>query len=194
MTDKHGKKDQRHAESGVEIDPGLLFPVGRVVGFVGLAGSMKLRPSSNNPALLLDIKTVQVACADGSIKEAQVKEIHLHRRMLLLKLEGHADRNSVEQYVDCHISTTRQQLRDLDENEWWVDDLKGLEVFTTRGVLVGTISDIVGANAELLEITKIDSPGQEPVLVPFVQSLVPTVDLKAGRVEVVDLPGLLDPE
>jgi ribosomal 30S subunit maturation factor RimM len=61
-------------------------------------------------------------------------------------------------------------------------------------VLVGTISDVVGANAELLEITKIDSTGEEPVLVPFVQSLVPTVDLKAGRVEVVDLPGLLDPE
>lgn len=191
---KQERKSQRYTENGAGIDQGLLFPVGKVVGFQGLAGAMKLRPSSNNPALLLDIKTVQLALNDGTIKEANVREIRLERRMVLLKLEAHADRTSVEQYMDCHVSTTRQQLRDLDENEWWVDDLKGLEVFTTAGVLVGTISDIVGNNAELLEITKIHSAGEEPVLVPFVQSLVPTVDVKAGRVEVVDLPGLLDPE
>ena len=32
------------------------------------------------------------------------------------------------------------------------------------------------------------------VLVPFVEALVPEVDLTAGRVVVADRPGLLDPE
>lgn len=169
-----------------------LFPVGKVVGFHGLRGVMKIKPSSNNPQLLLDIESVQIVLPGGSIEEATVDSVYLEKRMLFLKLKECADRTAAEKYVDASISTTRAQLRNLDANEWWVDDLIGLPVFTTDGAEIGTISDIIGANSELLEIKKKDAPGEEPILVPFVEALVPLVDIEARRVEVVALPGLLD--
>ncbi len=171
---------------------GSLFPVGKVVGMQGLGGYMKVKPSSNNPKLLLDIKEVQVVSTSGTIEELTVEDIYLDRRLLLIKLKECLDRTSAEKHMGSSISTTRDQLRDLSENEWWVEDLIGLPVFTTDGAEVGTVSDVIGPKSELLEITRIDSPGKEPILVPFVEALVPLVDIEGRRVEVVNLPGLLD--
>lgn len=190
-------KNKAHLGKNSEIDASLpgadsLFPVGKVVGMHGLRGIMKIKPSSNNPQLLLDIETVQVVLPNGTIEEANVDTIYLEKRMLFLKLKECVDRTAAEKYLDASISTTRAQLRNLEENEWWVDDLIGLPVFTTDGVEVGTVSDIIGANSELLEIKKKDNSSAEPILVPFVEALVPVVDIVARRVEVVALPGLLD--
>jgi len=190
-------KNKAHLGKNSEIDASLpgadsLFPVGKVVGMHGLRGIMKIKPSSNNPQLLLDIETVQVVLPNGTIEEANVDTIYLEKRMLFLKFKECVDRTAAEKYLDASISTTRAQLRNLEENEWWVDDLIGLPVFTTDGVEVGTVSDIIGANSELLEIKKKDNDEAEPILVPFVEALVPVVDIIARRVEVVALPGLLD--
>lgn len=190
-------KNKAHLGKNSEIDASLpgadsLFPVGKVVGMHGLRGIMKIKPSSNNPQLLLDIETVQVVLPNGTIEEANVDTIYLEKRMLFLKLKECVDRTAAEKYLDASISTTRAQLRNLEENEWWVDDLIGLPVFTTDGVEVGTVSDIIGVNSELLEIKKKDNDEAEPILVPFVEALVPVVDIIARRVEVVALPGLLD--
>lgn len=191
-------KDRARMETNSDPDatqPGgdSLFPVGKVVGMHGLNGVMKIKPSSNNPQLLLDIEKVQIVLPGGTIEEADVDKVYLEKRMLFLKLKNCLDRTAAERFLDASISTTRAQLRNLDENEWWVDDLVGLPVYTTDGAEVGTISDIIRASGELLEITKKDAPDSEPVLVPFVEALVPLVDIVNRRVEVVALPGLLDP-
>ncbi|MDZ4837785.1 MAG: ribosome maturation factor RimM [Candidatus Melainabacteria bacterium] len=166
------------------------FPVGKIVGFIGLKGDMKIRPETNNPELLLDIDDVEVL-RGGQRQKFEVTQIKLEKRMLILKLKGFIDRTSVEHFMDSLVFTTREQLNELDEEEWWVDDLVGLPVFTPDGNQVGTVNGITGANGELLEVKSLKSEGT--MLIPFVKALVPVVDMKARRIEVVDLPGLLEP-
>jgi 16S rRNA processing protein RimM len=166
------------------------FPVGKIVGFIGLRGDMKIRPETNNPELLLDIDDVEVLRGGQRLKY-EIADIKLEKRMLVIKLKGFADRTSVEHFMDSLVYTTREQLNELDEEEWWVDDLVGLAVFTPDGNQVGTVSGITGANGELLEVKSSTKEGT--ILIPFVKALVPIVDIKGRRVEVVDLPGLLEP-
>jgi 16S rRNA processing protein RimM len=166
------------------------FPVGKIVGFLGLKGDIKIRPETNNPELLLDIDDVEVL-RGGQRQKFEITDIRLEKRMLILKLKGFPDRTSVEHFMDSLVYTTREQLNELDEEEWWVDDLVGLPVFTPDGNQVGTVNGITGANGELLEVQSLKSSGT--ILIPFVKALVPVVDMKARRIEVVDLPGLLEP-
>ncbi len=166
------------------------FPVGKIVGFHGLRGEVKIRPETNNPLLLLDIDDVEILAGKERLR-VEIKDVKLEKRMLYIKFENYSDRTSVEHFLDAQVFTTRDQLNELEEDEFWVNDLVGLAVFTTDGKEVGTISGITGNSAELLEVSSKDN--KETYLVPFVRALVPTVDLKAGRVEVVDLPGLLEP-
>jgi 16S rRNA processing protein RimM len=166
------------------------FPVGKIVGFHGLKGEVKIRPQTNNPLLLLDIDDVEII-AGKERHRVEVKDVKLEKRMLFIKFEHYPDRTSVEHLLDAQVFTTRDQLNELEEDEFWITDLIGLSVYTTEGREVGTISGITGNSAELLEVSSVDK--KETYLVPFVKALVPTVDMKARRVEVVDLPGLLEP-
>jgi ribosomal 30S subunit maturation factor RimM len=67
-----------------------------------------------------------------------------------------------------------------------------MKVYTTDGTFIGTVCDALGKEGEFLEIRKGEDVEGDTVLVPFVRQLVPVVDLKAGKIEVVNLPGLFD--
>lgn len=166
------------------------FSVGKIVGFLGLRGEIKIRPSTN-ARLVLGMDLVEIKLPSQPAFKAGIASIRFDKKMLIVKFEGYEDRTSVEHLDGADVFTSRDQLDELDDDEWFIKDLVGLAVFTTDGKEVGKVSNIVGENGELLEISKLDKP-DGTVLVPFVKALVPVVDMSQKRIEVVDLPGLLD--
>jgi 16S rRNA processing protein RimM len=166
--------------------------VGKVTGMHGLKGTLKVRCDFNNPALLMSAKKVLFTKGDEVISDSEIERIRFEKGVLYLGLKGHSSREDVEKYIGLDVLFCRSELPELDENEWWVSDLVGVKVYTTKGELIGSVSDVLGERGELLEITKCGATDAEPILVPFVKQLVPVVDLRLGRIEVEPLPGLLD--
>lgn len=76
--------------------------------------------------------------------------------------------------------------RDLGDDEFWPDDLAGLEVRPGGGVVKAVT---YGPSQDRLVIER-DGLTFE---VPFVDGLVPVVDIDGGYVEVVELEGLSEP-
>jgi 16S rRNA processing protein RimM len=164
-----------------------LFNVGVVTGVKGLRGDLKLKLAGNFD-LLDNIKTVMVCTTDGARQIAHVRSFKSEQKLVLLGLKEFEDRTAGEGIIGASIYTERAQLNELSEDEWWLDDLIGLKAFTVEGRELGTVTAVFGETSQLLEITL----GDDSHLVPFVKALVPVVDIKGGRVEIVDLPGLLD--
>ena len=78
-------------------------------------------------------------------------------------------------------------------------DLMGLAVILqATGDSIGTVTDIYRAGNDLLEVTLTPSPDADPqpsprtVLIPFVEAIVPVVDLTRQCVEITPPGGLLD--
>ena len=85
------------------------------------------------------------------------------------------------------------QARPEDPEEFYDHQLTGLTaVVSGTEERVGEVTEVLHSGAQDLLVVRRDD-GRE-VLVPFVSALVPQVDLVAGRLHVVDQPGLLDPE
>jgi len=76
----------------------------------------------------------------------------------------------------------------LDEDEYLISDLVGLDAFDTSGHKVGIV-DIVGENkaSDLISIRK---PDGRTFMVPFVKELVPVVDLMNNRIVINLIEGL----
>lgn len=173
------------------------FLVGTVVGFQGLKGEVKVKTSTNSPELLLDISSVRIEYARGmrpsnGQETLTVRGARIDRRLLVLSFEELDDRTAAEHLESARLFAQEEELLPLEEEEYWVKDLVGLDVFTTDGAEVGKVVSIIPSGNDILEIAPIDSPPGKTILVPFVKEIVPIVDMKRKRIEVVAVPGLLE--
>ena len=94
--------------------------------------------------------------------------------------------------VSVDIGTRNFAFTVYDEGftEFHLLDLLGLEArLSADGAVIGTVSDLISGGNELLEITT--SEGRK-LLVPFVEAIVPEVQLEEGWLLLTPPPGLLE--
>lgn len=130
-----------------------------------------------------------VFTTDPDIGELTLERARWHRDRLLLTFAEIADRTRAEEVRNTLLLV--DSADDVVEDDAWsVDELVGLAVvLAADGTPVGTVSDLtVGAMQDLLHV---DTPAGDEVLVPFVEEIVPEVDLEAGRALLTPPPGLL---
>lgn len=118
-----------------------------------------------------------------------VRAARLHNGIQLLAFEEAPDRTAAEGLRGIRL------LAPPDEEEsdaWYAEDLVGMVVVDTSGATVGRVAQVhLRPAQDLLEVTK---EGGGSAYLPFVDEIVPEVDVDAARI-VVDPPaGLLDLE
>lgn len=108
---------------------------------------------------------------------------------LLVRFEGVEDRSAAEALRGTVLVVPAERRRPLGDDEFWPDELIGLEVRLVTGAVVGSVVDVVEGPAQhRLVIETLDGTVSE---VPFVVPLVPRVDVEAGFLTVVEMEGLL---
>jgi 16S rRNA processing protein RimM len=181
--------------------------IGEIVGFHGLRGEVKLRTGgvdSKAVELLSESDSDESNCLiclkTGKEIPAAIKSVRDHKGNLLLSFAEYPDRTAVEKLLGGQVFIEHTANIELAKDEWWESDLVGMQVFTEEGLLVGVIGSVIPGPSTTLEVIPdpkfVDMSRSEgkTILIPFVESLVPTVDIKAKKVQVVDLPGLLEPQ
>jgi len=126
---------------------------------------------------------------EGTPRVLTVASSRWHSGRLLVRFDGLDDRTAAEGTRGLVLVTDvpPDELPE-DEGEYYDRQLVGLEVVTTSGAPVGRVLDVIHPGPQdLLEV----STAAGPRLVPFVEALVPEVDLAAGRLVVAEVPGLL---
>lgn len=109
-----------------------------------------------------------------------------HRDRLLLTFAEISDRTRAEEVRNTLISVEADDSD--DDSAWYVADLIGLDVIENDTV-IGIVADVINNPAQdLLEITL--HSGAE-ALIPFVEEIVPHVDIDSGTVTITPPAGLL---
>lgn len=113
-----------------------------------------------------------------------------HSGRLLVRFLGIDDRTAAEALtgVVVEADVDPDETPDSDE-EFYDHQIVGLRVVSADGATIGTVESVSHLPAQDLLTVRTD--GGE-VLVPFVEALVPEIDLDAGTLTVADVPGLLD--
>lgn len=160
--------------------------VGTIGRAHGLKGEVTVRVQTDYPdERFASGAVVRRDAADGP--ELRVVTSRWQGPVLLVGFEGHRDRSSAETLRGVQLWARVEAGAD-DEGDFHDAALIGLDV-RAGGRSVGRIGSVVHNPAQDLLVIGTD---QGERLVPFVTELVPTVDLDAGYVEVIALPGLLE--
>lgn len=99
------------------------------------------------------------------------------------------DRTAAERLSGVQLLIDQADRRPLEPGEYWPDQLQGLDVLMDATV-VGAVTDVVFGPQIRLLITLSDGGQAE---VPFVEALVPEVDIDGGFLRVATVEGLLSP-
>jgi 16S rRNA processing protein RimM len=168
--------------------------VGRIVKPHGIRGELVVEPRTDSVEFRFAVGNVlSASLRDGSKRELTVAAARAHSGRLLVVVDGVADRDTAEALRGTLLLAPEADLPPTeDPDEFYDHELEGLSVFTTDDTLIGVIAEVLhGGGSDLLLVHR---EGGGEVLVPFVIQIVPTVDVRAGRV-VIDPPeGLLDQE
>jgi 16S rRNA processing protein RimM len=106
--------------------------------------------------------------------------------MLVARVAGVSTRDAAEALKGVEIFARRDQLPPPDEDEFYYEDLVGLEAVDAAGERIGRVVSLTNHGAgDVLEIAPAD--GGETLLLPFTKSVAPRIDFDAGRI-VIERP------
>ncbi len=130
-----------------------------------------------------------VFTTDPDIGPLTLERARWHRDRLLLTFDEVGDRSRAEEVRNTEILIDGAD-DEVEDDAWRVEELVDLAVHLTDGTRVGTVTDLtVGVMQDLLHMRTMAG---EDVLVPFVEEIVPEVDLDQRRVLLTPPPGLID--
>jgi 16S rRNA processing protein RimM len=117
----------------------------------------------------------------------RVTRVAGHLARPLLRLEGCERREDAEALRGAELMIARGAAPDLEEDEWWAEDLEGCTV-RDGGRAVGVVSALLALpSCEVLEVARAVPAGQPPaapLLVPLVRDAVRSVDVARREIDV----------
>jgi 16S rRNA processing protein RimM len=164
--------------------PPELLLAGRAGKPHGLSGELYVTPISDDPRRF-EPGAVLVG-AGGEL--LTVERSRSHHERFLIKFEGVDDRTAAEAKRGP-LYVRPDDVRTLEENEWWEHELIGMRVEDPEGRDLGRITGVMSRVAQ--DLLVIETPAGER-MVPLVEAIVREIDRESRRAVVDAPPGLLD--
>lgn len=165
-----------------------LYIVAQVLRPHGRRGEVVLRPLTDHMETLTSAAIVYLGLKAD--KAVAVEGIRLHKSSPLLKLEGVNDMDAATALRGQDICIPLEELEPLQEGEYFLHDLVGLAVIDHQGQEVGPVEHILETGGPPI----LAGPGRsgKEFMVPFASGTIDEVDLEAGTIRLIDLPGLIE--
>jgi 16S rRNA processing protein RimM len=165
--------------------------VGRISRAHGVHGEVRLTPDSDNPERFVPGAVLYARPGRAGLAvpaEPQqirltVEDVRGHGAFPIVAFQEVPDRNQAEALSGYILEVPSTELPDLDEDEFYPFDLQGLEVRLPDGTVAGRVVEAVESPAHAILIVGLT--GGREVMLPFVEAVVPEVDVPAGFVVVV---------
>jgi 16S rRNA processing protein RimM len=174
---------------------GTEYLVGVAVRAHGLRGELVVELHTDSPGeRFAEGATLIAQRAGAPAGTLTVESARPHSGRMLVRFVEAPDRDAADALRGTRLLVAADALpAPADDDEFHVHQLEGLRAELEDGTVVGTVREVVhGPGGELLVLTR--QEGGPDVLVPFVQAIVPTVDLDGGRIVLTPPEGLLDAE
>ena len=164
------------------------FEIGHISNTHGLKGEMKVRPFTEDKKRYEELKKILINIKD-EYKEYEIESVRYQKDVVLFKLKGVDDIETAEKLKNHYISITREDAKNLQNNEYFIADLIGSEIFENEE-LIGILDDVFTAGAS--DVYVIKRKGKKDLLLPALKSIIKNVNVENKRIDVEIPRGLED--
>ncbi|MBR2129775.1 ribosome maturation factor RimM [Aerococcus sp.] len=170
------------------------YLVGKIVNTQALRGEVRVMATTDFPEERFKIgATLAIFNGNKLVETVEVDGHRLHKNFNLLHFKGKDNINDVEKFkgFDLKVAGTEREADELDENEFYYDDIIGLEVYTTDEIYLGKVREITSLPSN--DVWAIQRPNKgKDILIPYIEDIVLEIDLADNRVVIDPMDGLID--
>ena len=146
----------------------ILLTLGVVIGTHGIVGELKVRPVTDVPEQFEHLPAVFVG---DETRPRKVQNVRLHSGNVLLKLRGIANPEDAATFRGQPIRISGRDALPLEEGEFLLYQLIGLDVFDEAGTKLGTTVDLIETGARDVFVIRPEGEGPD-LLLPNIEDAV----------------------
>ena len=161
--------------------------VGVISSTHGIRGEVKVFPTTDDPMRFKKLKKVLLDTGRERV-ELEVQSVRFFKQFAIVKFKGIDNINDIEKYKGKGIFVPREDAVPLDEDEYYIADLIGMEVFTEDGHF-GVVRDVMETGANEVYIVESDEHGE--VLIPAIRQCVLDVNVEEKKMKIRLMDGLI---
>lgn len=165
-----------------------LLQVGVITTTHGVRGEVKVFPTTDSAERFQDLDYVILDAGREQIR-LEIQGVKFFKNLAILKFKGIDNINDIEKYKGKGLWIPREEAQPLGENEYYVADLQGLQVYLENGTLFGILKDVMETGANDVYIVTTED-GKE-VLLPAIKECIREVNIEEGKMMIHLMDGLL---
>lgn len=166
-----------------------LLRVGVISSTHGIKGEVKVFPTTDDANRFKKLKEVILDTGKEQLT-LHVESVKFFKQFVILKFKEYNNINDIEIYKGKDLLVTRENAVPLNEGEYFITDMIGLNVVTDEGEDFGTLTDVLQTGANDVYVVKMKN-GKEALL-PAIDQCVLDVNLETSTIKVHIMEGLLD--
>ena len=146
--------------------------MGKVLVPYGVNGWVKVYSFTEKLESFLTYKKLYLSKDQKNWLEIKAKEIKVHGKTIIAKFSEIADRTQAENYKNYLIGVPKDCLPQLNDNQYYWNDLIGFEVFNLQNVSFGLVNTYIETGANDVIVVK----GDRERLIPYTSMTVLKID------------------
>jgi len=163
--------------------------VGEIVNTHGIKGEVRVQSLTSNPGeRYAEGSKLVIKMSENNYQPITVKSHRVHKSFDLLTFEGYENINEVEQFKGKMLQVDSASRADLDEDEYYTNQIIGTDVLDEDGQKIGRLKEIMFYPAN--DVWVIERPEKDDLFLPNIESVVLNVDIEKEEIMVHVLEGL----
>jgi 16S rRNA processing protein RimM len=163
--------------------------VGVITATHGIKGEVKVFPLTDDVSRFKDLKKVYLD-TKKEVLTLEITSVKFFKNQAILKFKGIDTINDIEKYKHCELLIDRSDAVPLEEDEYFIADLIGLDVYTEENESLGKTVDVITTGANDVYVIKGEKYGE--ILIPAIKECILKIDIKESKLFVHLLDGLLE--
>ena len=165
-----------------------LLKVGVITTTHGVRGEVKVYPTTDDAERFLDLDYVMLDTGK-EYRRLDIKNVRFFKNLAILKFDGIDNINDIEKYKGCSLWIPREEAQELEEDEYYIADLIGMDVVLEDGSKFGTLKDVMETGANDVYVVE-DAKGEE-ILLPAIRECILDVDVEKNIMTIHLMKGLI---
>ncbi|HSQ88670.1 ribosome maturation factor RimM [Romboutsia sp.] len=164
------------------------FKIGQIVNTQGLKGEVRVYTYTDDIDRFDELETFYLG--KDREKTWEVEKVRYKGNMVIMKIKGIDRVEDAEKLKNKFMYVSREDSRELQEGEFFISDMIGMDVYTVDGEHIGVLDEVLQYAANDVYVVK--GADNKEYMIPAMMKFVPTIDMNERKMIIDPIKGMLD--